>query len=137
MPDPQDPATFERSRLDWAEAGKEPHADLLAWYRTLLALRRSTAALTDPRLDLVRTRFDDDAGWLTVTRGPVTVACNLGRGTWTFPAGTRAELLAVSDDAVGRVAGGIELPPDTVAILISHAPQERAAQPSREDTPTR
>ncbi len=84
----------------------------------------------------MRTGHDEDAGWLTVTRGPVTVACNLGRRTWTFPAGTRAELLAVSDDAIGRGSGGIELPPDTVAILINHAPQERAAQPSREDTPT-
>ena len=137
VPDPQDRATFERSRLDWAETGKEPHADLLAWYRTLLALRRRTAALTDPRLDLVRTGYDENAGWLTMTRGPVTVACNLGRRTWLFPAGTRAELLAASDDAIGRAAGGFALPPDTVAILTDHAARDRAPQPPREDTPTR
>src|SRR5262249_5870212 len=33
VPDPQDAATFERSKLDWAELDKDPHADVLAWYR--------------------------------------------------------------------------------------------------------
>lgn len=67
----------------------------------------------------MRTAYDEDAGWLTVARGPVTVACNLGKDTWTCPAGTRAELLAASDDAIGRDDGGIVLPPETVAILIN------------------
>ncbi len=35
VPDPQDPATFERSRLSWKQ-----DADMLEWYRTLLELRR-------------------------------------------------------------------------------------------------
>ena len=43
VPDPQDPATFERSRLDWAEPRKDRHADLLAWYRELIALRAGRA----------------------------------------------------------------------------------------------
>ena len=29
VPDPQDPETFTRSKLDWSELGKEPHARLL------------------------------------------------------------------------------------------------------------
>ncbi|MDQ3757558.1 MAG: malto-oligosyltrehalose trehalohydrolase [Actinomycetota bacterium] len=40
VPDPQDPATFERSRLDWSEPAREPHAGMLRWYRELIALRR-------------------------------------------------------------------------------------------------
>ena len=35
VPDPQDPATFERSILDWAELDKEPHAGLLEWHKDL------------------------------------------------------------------------------------------------------
>jgi maltooligosyltrehalose trehalohydrolase len=132
VPDPQDPATFGRSKLNWKEAATEPHAGLLAWYRQLLALRRRTAALTDPRLELVRISYDEDAGWLTVTRGPITVACNLGKGCWTFQAGTRAEVLAASDDAIGRVDGAIVLPPDTAAILTDPDPRD----PLREDVPT-
>ncbi len=87
VPDPQDPATFERSRLDWAEPGQEPHASLLAWYRSLIALRRRIPALSDPRLDETRTECDETDGWLVIRRGPVTIASNLGEKAWTLEAG--------------------------------------------------
>ncbi len=117
VPDPQDPATFERSRLDWTEIYPERRASLLAWYRRLIALRRQVPALTDPRLDRVETDCDSGAGWLVVRRGPVTVAANLGEGSWTFPAGPAAELLATSDPRIEAADGGLVLPPDTVAIV--------------------
>jgi maltooligosyltrehalose trehalohydrolase len=122
VPDPQDPATFGRSRLDWAEPRKEPHAGLLAWHRELIALRRRIPALTDPRLDRVETQCDADAGWLVVRRGPVIVAANLGIRAWTFPAGAAAGLLAASDARVESGERGLVLPPDTVAILADAAP---------------
>ncbi len=117
VPDPQDPATFERSRLDWTEIHSPRHASLLDWYRRLIALRRQVPALTDPRLDRAHTDCDPDAGWLVVRRGPVTVAANLGAGAWTFPAAAAASLLAASDPRIGRTGQGFVLPPDTVAIL--------------------
>jgi malto-oligosyltrehalose trehalohydrolase len=40
IPDPNALATFERSRLDWDERGRAPHAGWLALHRRLLALRR-------------------------------------------------------------------------------------------------
>lgn len=40
VPDPQDPATFERSKLNWDELEHQPHAGMLNWYRDLLRLRR-------------------------------------------------------------------------------------------------
>ncbi|HTM86786.1 MAG TPA: malto-oligosyltrehalose trehalohydrolase [Terriglobales bacterium] len=49
VPDPQDPQTFERSKLQWPEisgqrpAGtdqKNPHQEMLEWCRRLIALRR-------------------------------------------------------------------------------------------------
>lgn len=40
VPDPTDAATFERSKLDWDEAAKEPFAEILAETRELLALRQ-------------------------------------------------------------------------------------------------
>jgi maltooligosyltrehalose trehalohydrolase len=45
IPDPQSAATFERSRLDWAEVGREPHARVLRLHRALLALRQREARL--------------------------------------------------------------------------------------------
>jgi maltooligosyltrehalose trehalohydrolase len=44
IPDPQDPATFERSKLDWSELDRQPHADLLAWHKELIALRREVVS---------------------------------------------------------------------------------------------
>ena len=117
VPDPQDPATFERSRLDWAEIHSERHASLLAWYRRLIALRREIPALTDSRPGRTETDCDSDTGWLVVRRGPVTVAANLGAGAWTFPAGPAERLLAASDPRVELAGQGLVLPPDTVAIL--------------------
>lgn len=38
VPDPQDTATFERSRLTWDMSGD--HAEMLSYYRRLIALRR-------------------------------------------------------------------------------------------------
>jgi len=122
VPDPQDPATFERSRLDWAEPRRDPHAGLLAWHRRLIALRRQIPALTDPRLDRVAADCDEEAGWLVVRRGPVVVASNLGSGTWTFPAPPSAELLAASDPGVKPAGRGVVLPPDTAAILLDPVP---------------
>jgi maltooligosyltrehalose trehalohydrolase len=117
VPDPQDPATFERSRLDWDELSSERNVSLLAWYAELIALRRRVPALTDPRLGQVETACDSDRGSLVVRRGPVVVAANLGDSDWSFPAGPAAELLAASDHRIGRTDQGLILPPDTVAIL--------------------
>jgi maltooligosyltrehalose trehalohydrolase len=39
VPDPQDPATFEKSKLDWSEPEQPRHAGVLALYRALLRLR--------------------------------------------------------------------------------------------------
>src|SRR5205085_8410784 len=37
VPDPQDQAPFEKSKLDWAEIEKPNHAQLLDWHRRLIA----------------------------------------------------------------------------------------------------
>jgi len=75
VPDPQVVETFQRSKLDWAEIATPSHAGLLAWYRELIALRRRTPALADPRLDLVDVAVDDERRCLTLARGR--------RGSWS------------------------------------------------------
>jgi len=118
VPDPQDPATFTRSRLDWSELEQDTHRGLLDWYRRLIALRRGLPALSDPRLDDVAVDCDEAAGWLRIRRGPVTVAANLGPATATVAVPASARPLEVSDPAVSLTGAGLALPPDTVAILI-------------------
>jgi maltooligosyltrehalose trehalohydrolase len=48
--DPGDPATFERSRLDWSE--RERHAAHLALHKDLIALRRKDPVLSADRREL-------------------------------------------------------------------------------------
>jgi maltooligosyltrehalose trehalohydrolase len=77
VPDPQASETFERSRLDWDEPGREPHARLVAWYGDLIRLRRKRSDLRDPRLDLVRVDDDAEAQTVVVHRGDHLVVVNL------------------------------------------------------------
>ncbi|MGV4928643.1 malto-oligosyltrehalose trehalohydrolase (plasmid) [Streptomyces sp. BHT-5-2] len=76
-PDPQDPATRDRCVLNWAEPSAGPHAALLSWYRTLLALRRAHPALTDPDPSRTQVTHDESARWLLLRRGPLHLAVNL------------------------------------------------------------
>jgi maltooligosyltrehalose trehalohydrolase len=77
VPDPQDVATFEASRLDWSELEQHDHARLLRWYRDLIRLRRERRALRDAHLDQVRTRYDADQGLFALQRGEHQVLVNL------------------------------------------------------------
>jgi maltooligosyltrehalose trehalohydrolase len=116
VPDPQAEETFARSRLDWADRSRAPHAATLEWYRRLIALRRGTPELVDGSFDGVRVRFDEAAGWLAMERGPLLVACNLAPVARTVDTAGRRRVVLASDPAVAIRAGGVELPPDTVAI---------------------
>ncbi len=119
VPDPQDPATFERSRLDWSEPASDGHAGLLRWYTKLIALRRRLPALRDHRLHQTSVECDEAAGTLVVRRGPVTVAVNLSDGGRRFAAGPQASLAAASDPGIKLTEHALVLPPDTVAVMMT------------------
>jgi maltooligosyltrehalose trehalohydrolase len=118
VPDPQDPATLAASTLDWDELSSPGHADALAWYRALLALRRAEPWLADPRLDLVSVRSDAEARWVVVTRGPLRVVCNLGAGQ-TVPVDAPVEAVLLASAEVSDAVGGesLELPAESVAVV--------------------
>ena len=119
VPDPQDVESFKRSKLNWDERDKEPHAGLLKWHRRLIELRRQIPALADGRLEGVGASFDEQKKWFVVKRGSIVIACNLNQVTQQVPAdvqpGTR--LLLSSEDKVQLFQQSVELPPDSVAIL--------------------
>jgi maltooligosyltrehalose trehalohydrolase len=121
VPDPQAVETFERSKLNWTERDKEPHAGLLAWHRRLIELRREIPALSDGRLDRVEVSFDEQKKWLVVRRGPVTVACNLNQMTQQVPVPAKpgSRLLLASQNEVRLFQDTVELPSDSIAILIT------------------
>ena len=117
IPDPQERETFERSKLNWNELSEEPHATLRAWHKQLIALRRSTPALTDGRLDRVQVSFDERAQWFVVRRGGIEVACNLSTDRQAVPISFKPEDVVASEDSYQLRPGLIELPADSVAIL--------------------
>jgi maltooligosyltrehalose trehalohydrolase len=119
VPDPQEPPTYLRSRLDWRELACEPHASILDWHQRLARLRRQSPTLADGRMDQVRVRFDEAARWLTVVRGPIIVACNLATGAQRVPIGREQsnQVLLTSDPMIELNASGAALPPDSVLVL--------------------
>ncbi|WP_066042734.1 malto-oligosyltrehalose trehalohydrolase [Herbiconiux solani] len=81
VPDPQDPATFENSKLDWSELGDTEHpehAAMLALYRRLGALRRELPAGEEVRLSHVQVEFDEAARWLVLRRPGLALVINFG-----------------------------------------------------------
>ena len=87
IPDPQDPQTFLRSKLDWDERDDETRARVLACYRDLLALRRKRIEITDPWLGHLHVDYDEDGQWITLRRGALQIVCNLGTDAASVPAG--------------------------------------------------
>ena len=120
--DPQDPETFRRSVLDWDEAARPPHHDLLAWHRDLIALRRCHADLGDPRLDRHEVEADVDAGTIAVHRGRLRVLVNLGTDAARFTTDGGARLLLGSAPTVEVTDHGVVVPPDGVAIVEAGPP---------------
>jgi len=113
VPDPQDPETFRRSKLDWDEVARPPHAGLLDWHRQLITLRRSTPGLADGPVDVA---YDDDRRWLVLTRGTLTVACNFGAGSVTVPVRPGSVALSL-DDKFSMEDDQAVLAPESVVVL--------------------
>ena len=119
IPDPEDKATFERSKLDWSELDKGKHAEMLDWTRKLIHLRHCSLSLNDGDLGHTIVDVDGKEQWLLMKRGLVHVALNLGKGTKSFPMPDGAKLLLASNASVTVDSGQVLLPPDTLAILSS------------------
>jgi maltooligosyltrehalose trehalohydrolase len=100
VPDPQDPQTFERSKLAWDEIDSGEHARLHEVYRGLIALRRAEPDFADPWLDHLSVDYDEDQRWIVLRRGAFAVACNLGTEAVSVPL-TGEVVLASDEPAVG------------------------------------
>ena len=75
VPNPQDPDTFLRSKLDWNELDRAQHAELLEWHRQLIALRRSRTFGNATRSRPV-VKFSVPKLWLTYVHGGVLAVFN-------------------------------------------------------------
>lgn len=117
VPDPQDAATFENSKLKWEELSETPHAEMLDWYKKLIALRKSRRDLSDGALDRVDIDFDEVDGWLTMQRGSIVLVFTLDEEGYSAGLGEDVSLLLGSDPGVRIEEGQIVLPGVGVAVL--------------------
>jgi malto-oligosyltrehalose trehalohydrolase len=106
IPDPNDPATFERSKLQWRETAAPGHRERLALCRRLLALRREHIV---PRLGTI------------VAPGEFETSPVLSVH-WRLGAGARLHLVAnLSDAPEARVT------PPRGTVIFATAPPPRSA----------
>jgi maltooligosyltrehalose trehalohydrolase len=118
VPHPQARETFERSKLNWNEPAENSHAEILAWHKKLIQLRRAEKDLSDGDLKNVRVEFDEKNRWLVMRRGTITVACNFASHSRGIPLPLREyKTLLASEPGVNAVSGGIILRPESVAIF--------------------
>ncbi len=106
VPDPQDPGTFERSKLTRRGGARQR-----ALYAALLRARRDLP----PGIDSVELSEDD--GWLRVRRGPFELAANFASRPRTVPVtGNRVVLATHTADLEG---GSVRLPARAGALIAS------------------
>ncbi len=106
IPDPQDVATFERSKLR-----RERDSSLAALYRELSRVRRQL-----PPGDPEEIEFDEDARWLRVARGDFDIVCNFAARAQVVPCRGSVVQLATGRGSLVR-DGGVELPPMSGALI--------------------
>ena len=120
VPDPQDEQTFVRSKLDWSQPGLPAHAEVLAWYRELIALRRAHPELTDPRLHATRVSYDEDARWLVAARGRLLIVASLASVPLGVPVPEPpSAVLAASRPGVAFAGVTVTMPASAFAVLAS------------------
>ena len=115
VPDPQDPATFERSTLDWSELAQPRHAEILDTYRRLIALRHARPDLSDPRLDRVDVWHGDR--FVVIRRGHCVVAANLAPVPQTVNLrAVPTSILLATEPGVALRRDRAELPPESAVV---------------------
>jgi maltooligosyltrehalose trehalohydrolase len=119
VPDPQDPETFTRSKLDWAELAEEPHAHLLAVHKALIALRHAHPDLTDPDLTAVAVSWDDADRWLVVHRGSLRVVANLSGEPREIDLDAAAREVLFSSGELPELDDGQVTVPAETAVIVS------------------
>jgi maltooligosyltrehalose trehalohydrolase len=112
IPDPQAEATFLRSRLDWGERSRDPHASTLAFYRALLALRGGHGALDSVRKGSMQVTPSGEDGLVLVREGSAgRLVCAVmfsrlgGSLDLAPPGGGRAGRAAAGSGTAGGGAG--------------------------------
>ncbi|WP_431804569.1 malto-oligosyltrehalose trehalohydrolase [Microbacterium sp. bgisy203] len=127
VPDPNDPETFERSKLDWNEPTHGEHKRLLEGYRLLARMRRQHPELTDPDRSGHGGESVGEGRWI-LHRAGATIYLNLSAEPWRIDLDGR-EVWVGTTTAWGPGDAGarsLTLSPDSIVVL---GPQGSAPLP--------
>ncbi|GAA0485097.1 malto-oligosyltrehalose trehalohydrolase [Microbacterium aurantiacum] len=117
VPDPQDPETFTRSKLNWDEVTTGRHVRLLSLYRELARLRREVPELTDPAWPDAGQREVAGGRVYRLDRGAVTVWVNVSEADVTVETDAASEVLLATDPATAVIPAGLRLPAVSATIV--------------------
>jgi maltooligosyltrehalose trehalohydrolase len=118
--DPQARETFEQSKLNWGEAAKPPHAEILDWHKRLIELRRAEPDLSDGNLEKVQVTFDEKERWLVMKRRSMSVVCNFAERSQRVPIfGGASKMLLASHEKIQVGNGHVEMPGEAASIMRS------------------
>jgi maltooligosyltrehalose trehalohydrolase len=117
VPDPQDPATFLRSKLRWEESGEGMHARMLRLYRELIALRGRYPEFTSPHFPATRASADEEERWFRLGRGDVEILVNFASEERTLAVPAASSVLLATDPGVAAHDGTVILPPRTAIVV--------------------
>ncbi len=116
VPDPEDPATFQRSKLRWDELDNGEHRAMHQLYRDLIHLRRKTLALNLGDFSRMHVEFSEEHRWIYTDRGNIRTMINFAEAATAFEVEKGSDLLLSSGPAPLREKDCVMVPPMSVAI---------------------
>ena len=122
IPNPEDPDTFVKSKLNWDEVATGEHATMHDFVRSLIHLRRHSRSLNDGDRGHLKVTFSDEHRWLRMDRGQVTIVANLGTDVCVAKVHSEARLLLASSPQGTTLSDALlTVPADGLAIVSCEA----------------
>ncbi len=131
VPNPEDTSTYERSKLNWGELGEGKHAEMHAWVKALIKLRRNSVCLNDGNMHHLVVTRDDSRRTLIMERDEARVALNLGKEPFKLDLLKDEHLELISREGIIATDNSLDLPPMTLAVLMSSPDAVRDRQVAR------
>jgi maltooligosyltrehalose trehalohydrolase len=119
VPNPEAMETFEGSKLKWSEVNEGKHAEMLAWTKSLIKLRRCTVALNDGSMQHLLVSSDEARRTLVMVRDEARIVANLGTEPYLFDLLEGEELKLVSREGLAVADNRLEVPGMTLAVFLS------------------
>ena len=119
IPNPEDAQTYEMSKLRWEEQNEGKHAEMLAWVKSLIKLRRSHVCFNDGDTHHLQVSSNNERQILEMTRDEARVIVNFGKENQTFELLEGEELKLGSRKELFVKDNRLDLHPMTIAVLMS------------------